>query len=414
MTEGVYGSPDENLVYREPLDFHHIRRPVQNQTEVVGRLTGFGTHNVLAGYEYHRDKYRTEVTAGDDPDCICGYWWLTIAPMDITTMHEEQGPLDIDTVARTTFVNDTDAFLLRAGPDRRGAEGEGESRLPARRLLAGRRSRRRPAVHATASWTRRPARIGRASSMRRVSTSSSTWPRPRRSRRSHTVPADGTQLDPSTARNYEVGHRWQGLNGRVDTTAAFYYTIRNNVTVQESVISFIQVGEQRSKGFDFDLNTDLGNQTSLIFNYGFAAPKFTDDEELDGKTPRFAPKHNVNLWLRKDFRGGLNAAFGFRYLSEQFTDDENDTDARQLRHRSRLRSAIAHPRWDWTVNFDNLFNNEDYFLAGTLQQQRVPGSADQRHHDDSAEVELTGRAKGQGRTTPIARVQRPAAASDGA
>ncbi len=60
---------------------------------------------MLAGYEYLRDKYRTEVTAGDDPDCICGYWWLTIAPMDITTMQEAQGPLDIETVARTTFVN---------------------------------------------------------------------------------------------------------------------------------------------------------------------------------------------------------------------------------------------------------------------------------------------------------------------
>ena len=84
VTEGVYGDPENNLVFREPLDFHHIRRPVQNQTEVVGRLDGFGRHNLLFGYEYHRDKYRTEVTAGDDPDCLCGYWWLTIAPMDIT------------------------------------------------------------------------------------------------------------------------------------------------------------------------------------------------------------------------------------------------------------------------------------------------------------------------------------------
>src|SRR5688572_5399157 len=114
VTEGVYGSPDENLVYREPLDFHHTRRPVQNQTEVVGLFTGAGTHNLLLGYEFHRDKYRTQVTAGDDPDCLCGYWWLTIAPMDITTMAETQGPLDIDTIERTTFVHDrTQAFYVQ-------------------------------------------------------------------------------------------------------------------------------------------------------------------------------------------------------------------------------------------------------------------------------------------------------------
>ena len=74
----------------------------------------FGKHNFLLGYEYHRDKYRTEVTAGDDPDCLCGYWWLTIAPMDITTMRETQGPLDIETVERTTFVNDrTQGFYVQ-------------------------------------------------------------------------------------------------------------------------------------------------------------------------------------------------------------------------------------------------------------------------------------------------------------
>ena len=117
VTEGVYGSPDENLVYREPLDFHHIRRPVQNQTEVVGRVDRFGKHNFLFGYEYARDKYRTEVTAGDDPDCLCGYWWLTIAPMDITTMQETQDPLDIETIERTTFVNDRTQRGLPAGPD---------------------------------------------------------------------------------------------------------------------------------------------------------------------------------------------------------------------------------------------------------------------------------------------------------
>ena len=303
VTEGVYGSPDENLVYREPLDFHHIRRPVQNQTEVVGRVTGVGTHNLLFGYEYHRDKYRTEVTAGDDPDCICGYWWLTIAPMDITTMAETQGPLDIDTVARTTFVNDrTQAFYVQDQIDL----------APQVKVNLGYR---------LDDYTRDVTRVGgfpftpqhreqTAHSYRAgivfaprfdqqiyVATSSSFTP-------VKTVPADGSQLDPSTARNYEVGHRWQGWNGRVDTTAAFYYLIRNNVTIQESVISFIQVGEQSSKGLDVDVNTDLGGNAFLVFNYGLTMPKFNDPaNDLDGKTPRFAPKHNVNLWLRKDFRG---------------------------------------------------------------------------------------------------------------
>jgi iron complex outermembrane receptor protein len=187
----------------------------------------------------------------------------------------------------------------------------------------------------------------------------------------NTVPADGSQLEPSTARNYEVGHRWQGWNGRVDTTAAVYYLVRNNVTIQQSVISFIQVGEQSSRGLDVDVNTDLGGNAFLVFNYGLSVPRFNEGP-FDGNTPRFVPKHNVNLWLRKDFRGGFNAGFGMRYLASQFGDNAN---TQRLDDYTIFSGAIGYrtPGWDWTVNADNLFNNDNYFLPGHFGNNAFPG-----------------------------------------
>jgi catecholate siderophore receptor len=81
----------------------------------------------------------------------------------------------------------------------------------------------------------------------------------------------------------------------------------------------------------------------------------------------------VNLWLRKDFRGGLNAAFGFRYLSEQFTDNDNEL---TLDSYGIAAAAVGYrtPRWDWTVNIDNLFNNKDYFLPGHFSNNAFPGA----------------------------------------
>jgi iron complex outermembrane recepter protein len=371
VTEGVYGSPDENLVYREPLDFHHIRRPVQNQTEVVGRVSGAGTHNLLFGYEYHRDKYRTEVTAGDDPDCLCGYWWLTIAPMDITTMAETQGPLDIDTVERTTFVNDqTHAFYVQDQMDltprikvNLGYRADNYERDVTR--VGG-----FPFTPQHRAQTAHSYRAGlvfapRYDQQLYFATSSSFTP-------VNTVPADGSQLEPSTARNYEVGHRWQGWSGRVDTTAAFYYLVRDNVTIQQSVISFIQVGEQNAKGLDLDVNTDLGRNAFLVFNYGLSVPKFKDAGDLDGMTPRFVPKHNVNLWLRKGFPGGFNGGFGLRYLAAQFGDNEN---TQRLEDYTIFSGAVGYrrPGWEWSLNAENLFNNDDYFLPGHFGNNAFPG-----------------------------------------
>jgi TonB-dependent siderophore receptor len=371
VTEGVYGDPEANLVYREPLDFHHIRRPVQNQSELLGRLTGFGTHNLLFGYEYQRDKYRTEVTGGDDPDCLCGYWWITIAPMDLTTMAETQGPLDIETVERTTFVNDRiNSFFaqdqidvssmlklnvaVRVDDYKRNVDRVGG--LP---FTPQRREQTAITYRAGAVFAPRfdqQIYFGAASSFTPVTT----------------VPADGSQLDPSTANSFEFGHRMQALNGRVDTSVAGYYTIKNNLNVRQSVTTFIQVGEQRSKGLDLDVNANLGGGAYLLFNYGFSAPRFEEADDLTGLVPRFVPRHLVNVWVRKDWDAGFNVAFGTRHVSEQFANNGNTLvlDAYTL-----ASAAVGYraPRWDWSLNVDNLFDNEDYFLPGHFSNLAFPG-----------------------------------------
>ena len=129
VTEGVYGDPDADEVFREPLDFHHIRRPIQNQSELVGHLGG---HNLLFGYEYQRDKYRTEVTAGDDPDCSVR---LLVAD-DCAHEHLDAGRNADAARHRDDRAHDLrqrpDQFVLRAGSDRPLAAGEAQHRGPRR------------------------------------------------------------------------------------------------------------------------------------------------------------------------------------------------------------------------------------------------------------------------------------------
>ena len=189
-----------------------------------------------------------------------------------------------------------------------------------------------------------------------------------------TVPADGSQLDPSTARNYEVGHRWQGWNGRVDTSLALYYIVRNNVTVQ-------RVGDERSsrsasrrsRGLDLDVNTDLGGQTHLIFNYGFARPRFDDAEELTGLTPRFVPKHNVERVAAEGLGVGLER--GLRRPVSSGRSSPTTATTLQLDGYTIVSGAVGYrtDRWEWSLNAENLFNKDDYFLPGHFSNQAFPG-----------------------------------------
>ena len=345
VTEGVYGSPDENLVYREPLDFHHIRRPVQNQTEVVGRVGGFGTHNLLLGYEYHRDKYRTEVTAGDDPGLPVR---LLVADDRADGHHHDardagaarhrrpsserrsstigrrrfyvQDQIDIAPQVKVNLgyrLDDYKRAIDRVGglPVHAAAPGADGALVPRGHRL---RAALRPAdllrdgdvVHAGEYRSRRTDRS--SSRARRATTRS--------------------------------GHRWQGWNGRVDTTAAVYYIVRNNVTVQQSVISFIQVGEQNSKGLDVDVNTDLGGETSSSSTTAWRRREFEDA----GRPGRQDAALRAEAQREPVAAQGLGRAastprFGLRYLAEQFGDNANTQLPGRL-HDLFRRGRVSHAR----------------------------------------------------------------------
>ena len=376
VTEGVNGDPDNNRVTREPLDFHHHRTPIQNQADLTGYLDGFGRHHLLFGYEYQNDNYRTDVTAGDNP-CVCGFWFKTIAPMDITTLEETTPPLDIDTIARRQFITDRiHAFYWQDQIDilpqlkiNIGGRFDDYKRRVDRLFVSDPDDRFQLSARDQTAYTYRGGLVYAPLYDHQVyfATSSSFTP-------VKTVPADGSELDPSTARNYEVVHRWQGWYGRVDTNFAVYYVVRNNINVSETGTTVLQVGEQRSKGVDLDINTDLAKRTHLILNYGYTQPRFedADDDGLTGLLPRFVPNHTANVWLRKDWASGFNASIGFRYVGSQFANDKNTT---RIGGYTIFSGAVGYrtDRWDWSMNAENLFNRERYFLTGHFSNLVFPG-----------------------------------------
>jgi iron complex outermembrane receptor protein len=110
----------------------------------------------------------------------------------------------------------------------------------------------------------------------------------------------------------------------------------------------------------------------LILNYGFARPRYNDAEDLTGRTPRFVPRHNVNVWLRKDWASGFNASLGARYLGSQFVNDDNSA---RLDSNTIVSGSIGYysGRWSWSLNAENLLNRDDYLFPGHYSNQVLPG-----------------------------------------
>jgi len=375
VTEGALTFvPEDNEVTREGLYFHHTRRPKVNQAELVGRGTFLNMHHtVLLGYDY-RDFYtKTGVTEDG------GFYEFT--PMSVVTFKETNPPITSFDIVRYTYqANRTNAFFWQDQIDlgrkikiNVGGRFDDFDRRRHRIFTADPNTRTGiQAVHQNA-YTYRAGIVYEPLTNHQLyaSTSSSFTP-------VQDIPGNGAELKPRYGRGYEAGYRWQGWQGRIQTSVAAYRTEQNNLSFTTSPGRVVQAGKQTSKGIDLDINADLSHGARLILNYGYTVPKFNefldpDDGDLSGNLPRFTQKQALNVWLHKTWASGFTAGIGMRYLGPMFT---NNTNTILLGGWTTFTGSVGYRRksWEWNLNAENLLNRERYFLGSDYSNQVYPGA----------------------------------------
>ena len=81
----------------------------------------------------------------------------------------------------------------------------------------------------------------------------------------------------------------------------------------------------------------------------------------------------TNAWLRKEWASGFSAALGTRYVGPQFANNGNTV---RIGGYNTLSGAVSlrRERWEWSLNADNLFNRQRYFLPGQFDNLVFPGA----------------------------------------
>ena len=363
-----------NEITREGLYFHHTRQPKVNQTELSGQFNFLKMrHHVLLGYDY-RDFY-TKTGVTDDG----GFYEFT--PISVVTFKETNPPITSFDIVRYTYqANRTNAGFWQDQIDigrkvkvNIGGRFDDFDRHSYRIFTADPNTQTRiQAVHQTA-YTYRAGVVYEPFSGHQVyaNTSSSFTP-------VQDIPSNGATLKPRYGRGYEAGYRWQGWNGRIQTSIAAYHIEQNNLTFTQNPTSVVQAGKETSKGIDLDVNADLSHGARLILNYGYTIPKFNefidpDDGDLKGNLPRFTQKQALNVWLHKAWTSGFTAGVGTRYLGPMFTNNANTI---LLGGWTTFTGSVGYRRksWEWNLNAENLLNRERYFLGSDYSNQVYPGA----------------------------------------
>ena len=198
------------------------------------------------------------------------------------------------------------------------------------------------------------------------------------------IPGAGGPFDPSEGDMIEVGVKGYLLDGRLQPSLAVYRIKRTNLVQStgedpedDGIENFSSIGEVTSEGFDFDLAADITPDWVTTLPYAYNKARVTEDGglgDIGDVGDRFAnaPKHQLGLWTRYQFRPlGLAVAFGADHVGERI-----NRNGQRVKSYTVFDASLIYERRDWKLllRIDNLFDKTYASSGFTRAIGHFPGA----------------------------------------
>ncbi|UUX48883.1 TonB-dependent siderophore receptor [Nisaea acidiphila] len=131
----------------------------------------------------------------------------------------------------------------------------------------------------------------------------------------------GDALDPTTAKQYEIGVKYQPQSFNGLFTLAYFDITQEDVVTSVSPISRYQTGEVRSRGIEAEAKVALTERTNVIAALTYTDAEVTESVGFDeGDSPVAIPDILASLWvdhrIEESFLDGVTIGGGARYVGE--------------------------------------------------------------------------------------------------
>jgi catecholate siderophore receptor len=183
-------------------------------------------------------------------------------------------------------------------------------------------------------------------------------------------------LKPERFDNYELGAKWEPVEGLL-ATAALYQLDRTNTQARDPANPQLLVltGAQRSRGFELGLERSISDRWQVSAGYAWQKAKITETTTAapEGRQVPLVPRHSFSLWNRYDVSESLGLGLGVIARSKSFASISNQV---KLPAYARV-DAAAYYRLtsgvEAQINVENLFD-ADYFPTAHNDNNIAPGA----------------------------------------
>ncbi|OLU17117.1 TonB-dependent siderophore receptor [Pseudomonas sp. PA1(2017)] len=367
LNGGIGGTPSAPTVSRRPQWNQDRQIDATALAEISRRLTtGSIGHRVLLGAEYSRDWWDYDAAAGAS------------SSIDFNAPIYGSPPGPLSPAGSGRFINDSWALYAQ---DELSFGAEERWRL----LLGGRFDQMRASTFdqwygldeaSQKSFNAFSPRVGLTWTPVDAVSLYASWSRSMRTELNNGILRDGQVPKPVSGEQFEIGSKLSLLEGRFAPTLAIFDIRRRDGLVSDpndpTFTYSIQVGEQRSKGWEIDLPFMITPRWRLLASYTRLDTTISKDTDsgMQGNRLANAPRSNASLWSTYDLATlpGLSIGIGANRVGEREANNANSF------------SLPAYTRWDANLtyrfgqaqryrtqlNVQNLFDKRYYDSGGSF------------------------------------------------
>lgn len=188
--------------------------------------------------------------------------------------------------------------------------------------------------------------------------------------------ADRAALKPERFDNYEIGAKWEILDGLL-ATAAIYQLDRTNTRAADPLdpTRIVLTGAQRSRGLELGLERSVTSRWLVSAGYTLQKAEITETTSAapEGREVPLVPRHSFSLWNRYDVTRHLGVGLGIIARAKSYASISN---AVKLPGYARVDAALYY-KLPWgmqaQLNVENLLNAH-YFPSANNDNNIAPGA----------------------------------------
>ena len=182
------------------------------------------------------------------------------------------------------------------------------------------------------------------------------------------------QLKPERFDNYELGAKWEPIEGLL-ATAAVYQLDRTNTQARDNQDRIVLTGAQRSRGVELGLERSITDRWQVSAGYSWQKAEITETTTAapEGRRVPLVPRHSFSLWNRYDFTDRIGAGLGVIARSKSFASISNNV---TLPSYTRVDAALFYELpngMEAQINLENVFG-ADYFATAHNDNNIAPGA----------------------------------------